>query len=144
MSATLDVNVLLYASNKSSEHYEKARGFVESLMAGPELTYVFWPVIMAYQRISAHPSIFDNPLSFSEATENISSLLARPPIRTVGEQGEFWVTYRRATEQVRPRGNLVPDSHIVALMHQNGIKTIWTNDSDFKRFTGIKPKNPFQ
>ncbi len=41
------------------------------------------------------------------------------------------------------RENLVPDAHIVALMHQNGVRTIWTHDRDFRRFDAIDVRDPF-
>lgn len=144
MSIALDTNVLIYASDGSSPHHKKAGAFLATLMEGSELVYIFWPVIMGYLRIATHPSIFANPLSPTEAATNISNLLARPNIRTDGEGPAFWATYQATTKYVKPRGNLVPDSHIAALMRHYDVTTIWTNDTDFKKFDGIKAKNPFK
>jgi hypothetical protein len=41
------------------------------------------------------------------------------------------------------RGNLVSDAHLVALMVQNGVGTIWTHDRDYRRFSGIEARDPF-
>lgn len=41
------------------------------------------------------------------------------------------------------RGNLVPDAHLVALMHQYGVRTIISHDRDFKKFDGIRVEDPF-
>ena len=41
------------------------------------------------------------------------------------------------------RGNLVPDAHLVALMRQHGVRTIWTHDRDFRKFNGIRVVDPF-
>jgi uncharacterized protein len=41
------------------------------------------------------------------------------------------------------RGNLVPDAHIVALMRQHGVSTIWSHDRDFLEFKGISVRDPF-
>jgi predicted nucleic acid-binding protein len=38
---------------------------------------------------------------------------------------------------------LVPDAHVVALMHQHGVRTIWTRDRGFRRFRGIEAHDPF-
>jgi predicted nucleic acid-binding protein len=46
-------------------------------------------------------------------------------------------------EEADARGNLVPDSHLVALMVENGVRTIWTRDRDYRRFSGIEPRDPF-
>ena len=37
----------------------------------------------------------------------IESLIERPHVRTVGEIGGFWESYRHVTEGVHVRGNLV-------------------------------------
>lgn len=41
------------------------------------------------------------------------------------------------------RGNLVPDAHLAALLKQNGIKALFTNDADFRRFPYLDVRNPF-
>lgn len=40
------------------------------------------------------------------------------------------------------RGDLVPDAHIVALMRQHAVPTIWTHDRGFRRFDGIRVVDP--
>ena len=42
------------------------------------------------------------------------------------------------------RGNLVPDAHLAALLRQHGIRTLYTNDSDFRRFSFLDVRNPFR
>ena len=37
----------------------------------------------------------------------------------------------------------MPDAHLVGLMRQHGVGTIWTRDRDFRRFSGIKVRDPF-
>ena len=41
------------------------------------------------------------------------------------------------------RGNLVPDAHLAALLRQHGIRTLYTNDSDFRKFSFLDVRNPF-
>jgi predicted nucleic acid-binding protein len=55
----------------------------------------------------------------------------------------FWATFRRVATDVRPRGNLVSDAHLVALMLEHGIATIWSHDRDFRKFRGITVRDPF-
>lgn len=143
MSVTLDANVLLYASDASSPRHDRAREVVETVAAGPELAYLFWPAIMAYLRIATHPAIFDRPLPANEAIENVEALLSRPHVRAPGEQVEFWRRYRSVAADAIPTGNLVPDAHLVALMLENEVRTIWTHDRDYRRFTSIEVRDPF-
>jgi len=143
MSVTVDVNVLLYASDVASPRHERARQVVERIAAGPDLAYLFWPTIMAYLRIATHPAIFDRPLALGDATGNIEALISRPHVLTPGEQDAFWTTYRSVVDDASPTGNLVPDAHLVALMRQHDVGTIWTHDRDFRRFGAINVSDPF-
>lgn len=143
MSSTVDANVLLYASDTSSLYHRRARGFLAERAAGPDLFYLFWPTIMAYLRIATHPAIFEAPLDPEEATGNIDDLLARPHVRTESESERFWETWRTTTRGVTVRGNLVPDAHVVALMREHGVETIWSRDRDLRKFDGIRVLDPF-
>jgi toxin-antitoxin system PIN domain toxin len=143
VSYTVDANVLLYASDESSPLHGAARAVVERLARGPDIAYLFWPTVMAYLRIATHPAIFDRPLSGTEAIRNVEQLLNRPHVQVPGEQDGFWDRYREVARDARPSGNLVPDAHLVALMVENGVRTIWTHDRDFRRFAGIEVHDPF-
>ena len=81
MSSTVDVNILLHASDRGSRFHSKALSLVEKLALGPNLLYLFWPVIMGYLRIATHASIFDKPLSTKDALDNIEQLLELPHVR---------------------------------------------------------------
>ena len=139
----MDVNVLLYASDVSSPVHEPARRFVERLAAGPEIAYLFWPIVMAFLRMTTHPAIFDRPLTLTEAIGNMDQLLVRPHVRTTGEADAFWRRFRGVADDALPSGNLVPDAHLVALMLENDVRTIWTRDRDYRRFPRIEVRDPF-
>lgn len=143
MSYTVDFNVLLFASDESSPRHGRALEVVERLVRGSEIAYLFWPTVMAYLRIATHPSIFGRPLAAAEAMANVEGLLSQPHIHTPGESGRFWPLYRAVAEDSAPVGNLVPDAHIVALMREYEVGTIWTHDRDFRRFPGIEIRDPF-
>jgi uncharacterized protein len=142
LSSTLDANLLLHASDEASEHHAEARRFLESAAAGPGLVYLFWPTIMAYLRVATHPAVFDAPLPPGDAMANVKALLSLPHVRTAGEGDRFWHSYSEVAVEADARGNLVPDAHVVALMLENGVRTIWTHDRDFRRFRGIEVRDP--
>ena len=142
MSATVDANVLVYASNEADPVHEPARALVERLAAGPELVYLFWPAIMGYLRIVTHAAILPRPFAPDDATANVSHLLALPHVRAPGEAEGFWDLWR-TTAGDHARGNEVTDAHLAALMRQHGVAVIYTRDRDFHRFDGIEPRDPF-
>lgn len=143
MSYTIDANVLLYASDQSSPVHQEARELVGRLADGPDIAYLFWPTVMAYLRIATHPAVFARPLSIVEAAGNIAQLLARPHVRTAGEGEAFWRAFAAVSDDALPSGNLVPDAHLVTLMLENDVRTIWTRDRDFRRFSRIEVLDPF-
>lgn len=144
MSFTFDANVLLYASDETSEYHVRARDFLDSVAAADELVYLFWPTAMAYLRIATHPAVFARPLAPAEAAANIDQLIDLPYVQTVGEQDRFWPSFLRTAREADARGNLVPDAHLVALMVENGVRTIWTHDRDYRRFSEIETQDPFE
>jgi toxin-antitoxin system PIN domain toxin len=142
MSFALDVNILLYASDTSSPHFERARSFIESCMVQDEVFTVGWLTVMSYLRIATHPAVFDRPLSPDEAMANIEMLLDFPQVRFLSEEDGFWNAYRTTTAEVPTRGNLVPDAHLAALLRQHGVKTLYTHDRDFLKFSFLDVRDP--
>ena len=142
LSATLDTNVLVYASNERDPVHHQAKKLLERLATGPDLLYLFWPTLLGYVRVVTHPGILPRPLGAVAAVENVSALLRLPHVRTPGEADGFWDLYR-ATAGDRLRGNDVPDGHIATLMRQHGVRLIYTRDRGFRRFDGIQAEDPF-
>ena len=144
MSFAIDVNLLLYASDADSPFHASAAQFIEQCASGRELFCLAWPTIMGYLRIATHAAIFAKPLSPQEAMQNISGLLARPQARVLAEEDGFWEHYRDIANEVRPRGNLVPDAHLAALLQQHGVATLYTHDRDFRRFDFLRVLDPLE
>lgn len=75
---------------------------------------------------------------------NVDSLLRLPHVRVLSEEEGFWRIYREVANAFPVRGNLVPDAHLAALLRQHGVRTLYTNDSDFRRFSFLQVLNPFR
>lgn len=143
MSSTVDVNVLLYASDGSSPFHRSASELLHRLADGPELVYFFWPVLMGYLRLSTHPAVFPRPLSMQDAMSNVEELVELPHARVPGESEGFWRAYESATSGILVTGNLVSDAHLVTLMRENGVASVWSHDRDLRKFEGITVRDPF-
>jgi uncharacterized protein len=98
---------------------------------------------MSYLRIATHPRIFAAPLSPDEALANIAALVGLPHVRAVSELDDFLDAYRQVTGETSVRGNLVPDAHLAAILFQHGIRTLYSNDRDFRKFEWLDVRNPF-
>ena len=144
MSFALDVNILLYASDTGSPHFERGKAFIESCIGQKEVFYLGWPTVMAYLRIATHPAVFDHPLSPDEAMANIETLLNLPHARFLSEEEGFWDVYRATAAEVPSRGNLVPEAHLAALLRYHGVKTLYTHDRDFLKFPFLDVRDPLR
>lgn len=143
MSYSVDVNVLLYASDAASPFSSVARAFLEECASGPEVLCLAWPTLASYLRLSTHPAVFASPLSPADAEANVDSLLSLPHVRVLSEQEGFWGVYREATRDLSVRGNDVPDAHLAALLRQHDVPTLYTNDRDYRKYDFLTVRNPF-
>jgi uncharacterized protein len=144
VSFAVDSNILLYASNEASTHHRAASEFLNQAVSGPEILFVSWQVISAYLRIATHAAIFPRPLTPEAAIANMDSLFASSHVRVLREEEGFWETYKSVAHEVVARGAIVPDVHLAALLRHNGIRVLYTNDSDFRRFDFLEVRNPFR
>lgn len=142
MSYSVDVNLLLYASDRTSPHHAAALRFLEGRRSDPELFCLAWPTLMSYLRIATHPSIFAEPLSPSEALGNVAALLGMRQVRALAEQEGFLDVYRDVAGSFPVRGNLVPDAHLAAILRQHGVRTLYTSDADFRKFVFLEIRDP--
>jgi uncharacterized protein len=143
VSYVLDANILLFASDEDSPLCVRAKEVLRGAAQESEIVYIFWPTIMAYLRIATHPSVFRHPLSSAGAIANVEALIDRPHIQSPGEQDRFWTRFREVAADTPPKGNFVADAHLAALMLENGVRTIWTHDRDFRMFPNIEVIDPF-
>jgi toxin-antitoxin system PIN domain toxin len=142
MSFGVDVNILLYASDSSSPLHDRAAEFLQRCATGREVFCIAWVTLMSYLRMATHPAIFARPLTHQDAVRNVEALLATPACRVIAEQDGFWEVYREVANDVAPRGNLVPDAHLAALLCQHGVVKLFTHDKDFRKFTFLDVRDP--
>ena len=143
MSYSVDVNLLLYASNRDSQWNEAASDFLGQCAVRLDLFCLAWPTLMAYLRIATHPRIFPAPLTPAEAEGNVESLLEMPRVRVLGEGDGFWSAYRSLASELPVRGNLVPDVQLGAVLLEHGVSVLYTRDRDFLKFPSLKVRDPF-
>ena len=143
MSYSVDVNVLLYASDQSSPMHAAAARFIDARATDPDLFYLAWTTVMGYLRMATHPRIFAHPLSPTEALGNVEALLSLSRVRVLSEGEGFLQVYREVTGAFPVRGNLVPDAHLAALLRQHGVQRLYTAEADFRKFAFLEVRDPF-
>ncbi len=142
MSYSLDVNLLLYASDTESRWHPGAKSFLLERAKDPDLFCISWLTLMGYQRMATHPGIFASPLTPTRAWENVRSILGLPRVQVVNEESSFADDYESAASAFPVRGNLVPDAHLAVILQEHGVKRLYSTDTDFRKFGFLEVINP--
>jgi len=144
VSYAVDVNVLVYASDTTSQFHDPARRFLERCASDPDVLCLTWPTLMAYVRIATNPRIYPHPLAPDQALAAVERLVALPRVRVLSEAEGFLTAYRAATQGMVARGDIVPDAHLATVLRQHGVRTLYTNDRDFLKFRFLDTRSPFE
>jgi toxin-antitoxin system PIN domain toxin len=144
MTGMLDTNILVYAVNKDSDCHKKASDFIKTLLESSDPVYLCWPVIYEFLRVTTHPKVFSNPLSWQNAWEYISLIfLSQPNVVVLRESDSHQTILDDLLKSVRKiGGNLFHDCHIAAILRENGVKNIFTHDYDFRLFPFLEVLDP--
>lgn len=142
MSASVDINLLLYASDQCSPFHTSADTWLKEFLESGENLNLTWPTIMGYQRIATDPRIFERPMSPQEVMDNMDGLLQWPQVSVITEGPGFWEIYQRLSKEMVIRGNLVPDAHLAALLESQNIRTLYSHDRDFRLFPFLRVIDP--
>ncbi len=142
----LDTNILVYAHNLDSSYYQKAKSFLEYLMAnvnGTEKTAIIVPlqVWAEFVNVCTRQNI-GKPLSIPEAIKVVrkyTELLRIPVIYPQPTQLQTFLTLLETTTTRKK----VFDVALAATLKDNGIDGLYTvNVDDFKDFSFLQVENP--
>jgi predicted nucleic acid-binding protein len=112
-------------------------------LSGSEPVGVPWVVVLAFVRLTTHPTICQNPMSISMAREAVESWMSLPTVRMLGPSLSTLSRFFDMLETADTGGNLSTDALIAATAEEHG-GTVYSNDRDFDRFPGIKRVNPIK
>ncbi len=68
----VDANVLLYAVDRASPFHGGARDRLERHLNGTTRIGLPWPSLTAFVRISTHPRVFTDPLTTTQAWQQVT------------------------------------------------------------------------
>lgn len=131
-----DVNVLVYAYRRESEHHEEYAQWLAETVATDEIALVE-TVLAGFLRIVTHRRIYQDPAPTSEALRFVTELRAARKARVIAATASTWDRFGaivRADPQVR--GPLVPDAWLAAMALSHGCR-LATADRGFARFDGL-------
>jgi toxin-antitoxin system PIN domain toxin len=141
----VDTNVLVYAADRDAPGHERCRERLLAWRAQAEPWYLTWSVVYEFLRVTTHLRIFRAPWAPSQSWSFLEAVLAAPSLALLTEsERHASVLAGLIAEVPELTGNLVHDAHTAALMLEHGVRTIYTRDTDFHRFAGIKVRDPLR
>jgi toxin-antitoxin system PIN domain toxin len=137
----LDANLLIYAVNEQAPQNRKAKVWLESVLSGQETVGFPWTVLLAFLRLTTRPGLFRQPLPVDAALDIVSAWLDQSAATVVHPGPRHLQLLQQLLVPLGTGGNLTSDGHLAALAIEHGAE-LYSCDSDFARFPGLKWRNP--
>lgn len=133
----VDANVLIYAVNTDDERHDACRGWLDQQLSSGSGVAFTWASLLAFLRLTTHPSIFPTPLRAEAALGIVRSWLDSPNALLVQETARHLEVLEGLLLATGMGGNLTSDAHLaaIAIEHRAIVRTY---DSDFGRFPGVQ------
>ncbi len=136
-----DVNLLVHAHNSDSPVHGPARRWWDGCLAGTEGVGLAWVVMLGFVRITTHPRILLRPLAVGDVLGRIESWLRLPHVHVPHPSDRHFTGLRANLERIGTAGNMTTDAHLATLAQQRGY-VLYTTDTDFLRFEGLRRVDP--
>lgn len=136
-----DVNILLYAHNEDSEHYQAASVWFEELLNDNQFVCFCWETINGFIRISTNPKSAPKPFSLRESFSIVDEWLQKPNVLLLEPTREYRRILQKICIESNATGNLYSDAILAAIAISHDA-TIASTDRDFRLFDGLKLINP--
>lgn len=136
-----DVNVLVHAHNADSAVHEAARRWWDGCLAGSEGVGLAWAAVLGFVRITTNRKVVTRPLPVRNVMARIEGWLALPHVHLALPSDRHFARLRAELERLGTAGNLTTDAHLAVLAMERGY-VLYSTDTDFARFAGLRWVNP--
>ena len=145
MAGIIDTNILLYAANRDAAEQPAAAKFLYTAAASTQPWFLTDGILYEFLRVSTHPRVFSRPLTWKDAVSFLKPLLDSTNFMILTADERHWLLLEEVLAVLtHPAGNLFFDIRTAVLMREHGINEIYTTDTDFLQFPGIKVINPLR
>jgi len=136
-----DVNVLVHAHNSDSAVHARARTWWDGCLAGSEGIGLAWAAMLGFVRLTTNRKVVARPLAVHDVTARLASWLTLPHVHVAQPSEGHFALLRQVLEHLGTAGNLTTDAHLAVLAIERGY-ILYSTDSDFSRFPGLRWVNP--
>jgi toxin-antitoxin system PIN domain toxin len=136
-----DVNLLLYATVSAFPQHKIAHTWWEETINSPAEIGLASPAIFGFIRIATNPRVLSPPLTVDTAMGYVSAWLGQPnAIHLIPGPQHVEIAFG-LLQGVGTGGNLTTDVQLAALALEHDAD-MYSNDTDFARFAGLRWCNP--
>jgi len=139
----VDANLLLYALHAEMPQHRAAKTWLEGCLNGTTAVALSWVVVLAVIRLSTNRRLFPRALTVDQILTVVEGWLSQPQVHWVEPGPEHWATLASLLREAGTAGNLTPDAHLAALAIEHNC-TLCSADNGFRRFTGLRFRNPLR
>jgi toxin-antitoxin system PIN domain toxin len=100
-----------------------------------------WICLLAFLRLVTSARLIERPIAAAEACARVNTWLSNDIVWIPQPTQSHAEVLTRLMAGMGATGNLVNDAHLAALAVEHDL-TIYSADSDFARFTGVRWINP--
>ena len=136
-----DVNLLVYAHVDASEQHARARDWWSAALNGDETVGLCHPVLFGFIRVTTNRRIFQAPMRVEESIARVESWLLRPQVELVSPGPRHFEIAFQLLRALGTAANLTMDAQLAAFAMENQAE-LYSNDTDFGRFPGLRLVNP--
>jgi uncharacterized protein len=136
-----DVNLLLYAIVSGFPQHKAAHVWWEETVNSAAEIGLTAPAIFGFIRIATNPRVLSPPLTVDAATGYVSAWLGQPNVSQLVPGPRHVDIAFSLLQGVGTGGNLTTDVQLAAFALEYDAD-MYSNDTDFARFPGLRWHNP--
>ena len=138
-----DLNLLIYAHDSESPFHRRSREWWESVLGDPNQVVGVAPLVgIGFVRLTCNPRIMKSPILIEQAEEIVLGWFKSGAYLMEVTPRHFEIFFE-LLKGANAGPNLTSDAHIAALAIEHD-GTVYSNDTDFIRFKGVKVVNPLR
>jgi uncharacterized protein len=138
-----DVKLLVYAYSSAAPRHDAARAWLEDALSGTRPVGLAWAAMLGYLRLMTSRAVRVEPIAPSDAIADIRSWLARPQVVVIEPGRRHLELLDELMREGGAAGQHVTDVHLAALAIEHQAE-LFSNDSDFARFPGLRWTDPLR
>lgn len=136
-----DVNLLIYAYNRSDARFPKASDWLERLLNSEEKACFCWETVNGFIRVSTNSSALPVPMSLDEAFAVVESWLAQSNVMFLQPTLNHFEILKKTSTECDSTGKRFSDAVLAAYAISHDA-TFATTDKHFRMFSGLKLIDP--